>query len=131
MLTAEVNSKNKLPKAHIGSIYGQLTVIGPSIIREDHKRYWPCLCACGEQKYITDYSLRAGKSNSCGKHKPASEEHRAKLSAKKIGTKLSATTKAKIGAKVRETRATQSIARAVLNSALSAALLKAINDQPN
>ena len=48
-----------------GQRFGRLTVI-----RYDHSEHsgarWLCKCDCGNEKVIASYSLRSGKTRSCG-----------------------------------------------------------------
>ncbi len=55
----------------IGKRFGTLTVLSYGILkkRADNKgarSYWLCLCDCGKEKLIRDYSLKSGNTTSCG-----------------------------------------------------------------
>lgn len=55
----------------VGQIFGKLTVVSFSHLREkDKSAYWNCLCECGNTKIICGMYLRRGayKSCGCGKH---------------------------------------------------------------
>lgn len=47
-----------------GKLYGELTVI--SLVKGERTK-WKCKCSCGNETLVTGWSLRAGKSKSCGK----------------------------------------------------------------
>lgn len=49
-----------------GKKFGRLTVIGLAQRTEERRYLWNCLCECGEQKQIDGYSLRSGRTTSCG-----------------------------------------------------------------
>ena len=60
---------NNLCKASmIGEQYGEWTVI--AIDKSQPKKMW-CRCSCGVEKSVDRYTLRAGKSKSCGHEKAA------------------------------------------------------------
>jgi len=48
-----------------GTVYGNLTVIGPREIRGTNT-YWNCKCICGVEKFIYAGSLSSGRTTSCG-----------------------------------------------------------------
>ena len=55
----------------MGQTFGQLNVIKrapiPKHIKKSGQAYWECLCnACGRTTIINGYSLRSGKSRTCG-----------------------------------------------------------------
>ncbi len=50
----------------IGQTFNRLTVIVPSIRRQNHKKYWWCLCECGTLVNTYTSSLRSGNTKSCG-----------------------------------------------------------------
>ena len=49
----------------IGQRFGRLTVIS-KIEPRNHRAYWLCECECGRKKEVSTYSLRIGKTKSCG-----------------------------------------------------------------
>lgn len=49
-----------------GQRFGRLNVIKDSGKRIHKEVVWECLCDCGNTCYVTGYSLRAGKTKSCG-----------------------------------------------------------------
>lgn len=48
----------------IGATFGRLAVIQLSVAKG--RRRWLCLCACGAEVVVLDYSLRSGNTTSCG-----------------------------------------------------------------
>jgi hypothetical protein len=48
-----------------GSKFERLTVVG-EVVRNSDKRYWLCLCECGETKIVSGSNLRTGHTTSCG-----------------------------------------------------------------
>jgi len=52
--------------SHEGDTFGRLTVI--SMVKKTGKRgvWWLCLCACGNTKTVSGYSLRTSRTRSCG-----------------------------------------------------------------
>lgn len=48
-----------------GKRYGRLVVIGPFRVVKK-KRQWLCRCDCGVEKYVALFSLRCGRTISCG-----------------------------------------------------------------
>lgn len=69
ILRGEVTScgKCKSQTVCIGDIYGEWRVIGDSI-RRNGRNKWLCQCSCDEHviRYVEEYSLKSGKSTSCG-----------------------------------------------------------------
>src|SRR5690606_14217959 len=51
---------------NLGSIYGRWTVIKPRAERRGRAYYAYCRCSCGNQKLVSEGSLRNGASSSCG-----------------------------------------------------------------
>ena len=47
-----------------GQKFGKLTAISP--VRRGGKRYWICICECGEEREIITDGLTRGHSKSCG-----------------------------------------------------------------
>lgn len=45
--------------------YGNWTILGPTQ-KHNNKIYYLCKCVCGKEEYKDAYSLRTGKSKSCG-----------------------------------------------------------------
>ncbi len=58
----------KYPPVLPGKRYGRLVVMEESERQNGHK-YWKCKCDCGNKCFVYDYSLRKGKTKSCGCHK--------------------------------------------------------------
>jgi hypothetical protein len=58
----------------LGQTFGRWTVVAPAG-RQHHEAYWFADCACGNQKIVSAYSLRSGRSKSCGNCGPAFFEH--------------------------------------------------------
>lgn len=57
---------NRKPIA-IGAVFGDYTVVGPSRTEGVQSRSeYLCQCSCGVTKYVNAYSLRSGRSKSCG-----------------------------------------------------------------
>lgn len=54
----------------INKKFGRLTVIkeaeNPKTRKNDTAAYWLCLCSCGKEVIIRGYSLKIGKTKSCG-----------------------------------------------------------------
>lgn len=51
----------------IGNVYGELTVIDEmQTINKEHRKFWKCLCSCGNITIVRGKDLREGKVNSCG-----------------------------------------------------------------
>lgn len=63
----------------VGKRFGMLVVL-----RRYAGEYWDCRCDCGRETTVLGYNLALGRTKSCWHHK-FSPEHRAKLSAAKIG----------------------------------------------
>lgn len=51
-----------------GQKFGMLTAIEPTDQRKDKKIVWQCRCDCGREVFVTAKELRAGKTQTCGKH---------------------------------------------------------------
>lgn len=51
-----------------GQKFGMLTAIEPTDQRKDKKIVWRCRCDCGREVFVTAKELRAGKTQTCGKH---------------------------------------------------------------
>lgn len=49
----------------IGAKFGSWTVVGAAESSSTHSR-WLCECECGKQRSVDSYTLRCGKSLSCG-----------------------------------------------------------------
>lgn len=63
---------NKLPiwkgKNYTGAVFSSWTVLGPiECVKGPTKYYtkWLCKCSCGQEKYVSKYSLLKGKSTCC------------------------------------------------------------------
>lgn len=67
-------------EAKIGDTFGELTIIGGPIYKNNRAKHWVCFCSCGAAKEVSDYRLRKGVTKTCGKHKVVTEETRALLS---------------------------------------------------
>lgn len=50
----------------IGNVYGRLTVLEETDIREDGKVVWLCVCLCGQICTVSGRKLRRGSVTSCG-----------------------------------------------------------------
>ena len=51
----------------IGHRYTRLTVIAETgELSKDGRLLWLCKCLCGAEKKVSGYSLRRGKTRSCG-----------------------------------------------------------------
>lgn len=51
----------------LGQVFGRLTVVALSSKRgKSGNAYWLCLCCCGNEKIISQTSLRIGETQSCG-----------------------------------------------------------------
>ena len=50
----------------IGQQYGRLTVMEPRPAHPKHGAMWLCKCQCGAESVTAAYSLRAGRTKSCG-----------------------------------------------------------------
>lgn len=65
---AEETTKNAESRRYTdlaGEKFGRLTVL-KGIEPRNGRRYWLCRCSCGREKEILGYSLRNGKTRSCG-----------------------------------------------------------------
>lgn len=51
-----------------GQKFGMLTAIEPTDQRKNKKIVWRCRCDCGREVFVTAKELRAGKTQTCGKH---------------------------------------------------------------
>ncbi len=50
-----------------GRVFGRLTVVGLDVSRTNNKRkFWRCLCTCGEESSVTTGNLESGSVKSCG-----------------------------------------------------------------
>ena len=49
-----------------GQVFGEWTVIERATGHPRGKTYWKCRCSCGIERDVQGYSLRTGKSQSCG-----------------------------------------------------------------
>lgn len=49
-----------------GQRFGQLVVIDYDHTGDRYKTYWRCLCDCGNEAVVEGYSLRSGRTSSCG-----------------------------------------------------------------
>lgn len=53
-----------------GKIFGRWTVLDqvdpPKNLTKKSQAHWLCLCSCGHKSIVLGYSLRSGKSKSCG-----------------------------------------------------------------
>lgn len=49
----------------VGQIFNQWTIVGESQ-HNNGKIYFPCECSCGTKKLVYGYSLKTGKTKSCG-----------------------------------------------------------------
>lgn len=72
-----------------GQRFGRLTVIGFAEIR-NQKSYWKCKCDCENIKIINSYSLKSGKTKSCGCLRKETTKKRGKRNIKhnKTNTRL-------------------------------------------
>lgn len=50
----------------IGKIFGRLRVIGYAGKNKRRQTLWNCVCNCGEKPIVLSYSLRSGRTVSCG-----------------------------------------------------------------
>lgn len=50
----------------VGKRFGRWTVVSFSRKGKHGELYWNCRCDCGEEKEVVGYSLRRGRSTSCG-----------------------------------------------------------------
>lgn len=46
--------------------FGRWTVVGDPVITDRGERKWLCRCACGEERFVLERSLKYGNSVSCG-----------------------------------------------------------------
>jgi hypothetical protein len=53
-------------KSEINNVYSRLTVIEEGHIGTNRKKYWKCLCSCGNTTTVRGDHLRSGKITSCG-----------------------------------------------------------------
>ncbi len=49
-----------------GMRFGRLTVLGRAENRDRKRAMWLCKCDCGDEKIVWGYSLRSGRTVSCG-----------------------------------------------------------------
>lgn len=49
-----------------GKVFGRLTVLHIDEVSASRSKKWICRCECGVEKSILGYSLRTGRSKSCG-----------------------------------------------------------------
>lgn len=49
-----------------GQLFGRLTVLRMASRPEDSRVFWECKCSCGMRRVIRGYTLRSGRSLSCG-----------------------------------------------------------------
>lgn len=52
-----------------GQSFGRLEVLGPAeppSTSKSRHAHWRCRCHCGQEKVISGYSLRYGRTQSCG-----------------------------------------------------------------
>lgn len=49
-----------------GQAFGDLLVLARARDDNQHRGRWTCLCTCGQTTIVDGYSLRSGKSKSCG-----------------------------------------------------------------
>ncbi|MBR3188168.1 MAG: transcriptional regulator [Lachnospiraceae bacterium] len=58
-----------------GKVFGNLTVIAYDGKR-DRKHYWKCVCKCGKETSVCQYSLTSGHTTSCGcMNRPSETKH--------------------------------------------------------
>jgi hypothetical protein len=78
--TYRKSRKGTGPIKHLeGQVFGRWTVLRYAVERPGKKAYWLCKCECGVERIVNGYSLRYGRSVSCGCYKIAmlmSEEGR-------------------------------------------------------
>lgn len=48
-----------------GKIYGRLTVTGQAADRKE-RRYWECICICGNKRIVAETHLKSSHTRSCG-----------------------------------------------------------------
>ena len=49
-----------------GRRFGRLTVVGPAVKERSRKRFWRCICDCGNQITAEGSHLKSGHTKSCG-----------------------------------------------------------------
>lgn len=54
-----------MPKNHVAEKFGLLTVLERAVVASKHDK-WHCICDCGKSTITFGFSLRSGKSKSCG-----------------------------------------------------------------
>ena len=65
-----MNTKERLDISHVGKKFGKLTVVSFShrikYKSGSAKKFWVCLCECGNEIKIDSSGLLSGRSKSCG-----------------------------------------------------------------
>ena len=68
--TIWMNTKQRLDVSHVGKKFGKLTVVSFShrvkYKSGSSKKFWVCLCDCGNETTTDSSSLLSGRSRSCG-----------------------------------------------------------------
>lgn len=59
-------AKNGICSVNPGEKYGRLTVVELSHIGNKHKKYFKCLCECGNTSVVCGEKLKSGRIKSCG-----------------------------------------------------------------